>query len=240
MLFHLLRLENVPIFQQLKLEEALLRADTRNWCILNHGSPPSIVMGISGKPAELINTPAWEKNPVPIIKRFSGGGCVAVDSSTSFVSIICNVEDNAPQSFPQDVARWNADIYNSFLKHLDFRLLENDYVLGEKKFGGNAQYLTKNRWLHHSTLLWDYHLELMALLKIPAKQPKYRDHRPHSDFLCRLNEHFSSQREINDLLISHLKKNHSVVEMEEKEAWKVCQLPHRQSTEIIWNDALKP
>ena len=45
----LLRLRQVPILQQLRLEEALLRADDSNWCILNDGSPtPAIVMGISG------------------------------------------------------------------------------------------------------------------------------------------------------------------------------------------------
>ena len=39
-----------PILEQLQLEEALFRADQRNWCLLNSGSPPAIVMGISGLP----------------------------------------------------------------------------------------------------------------------------------------------------------------------------------------------
>ena len=45
----LLRLQNFPILRQLLLEEALLRADSSNWCIINDGtSVPAIVMGISG------------------------------------------------------------------------------------------------------------------------------------------------------------------------------------------------
>ena len=44
-----------PIYDQLLLEEALLRSDTRNWCIISEGSPPAIVMGISGKKHELID-----------------------------------------------------------------------------------------------------------------------------------------------------------------------------------------
>ena len=45
----LLRMRQVPILQQLRLEEALLRADDANWCIINDGSAtPAIVMGISG------------------------------------------------------------------------------------------------------------------------------------------------------------------------------------------------
>ena len=48
-LIKLLRLQNVPILRQLLLEEALLRADSNNWCIVNNGtSVPAIVMGISG------------------------------------------------------------------------------------------------------------------------------------------------------------------------------------------------
>ena len=52
---HLLNLSCFPIFQQLQIEEALLRADQRNWCIINTGSPPAIVMGISGKPGTCID-----------------------------------------------------------------------------------------------------------------------------------------------------------------------------------------
>lgn len=45
----LLRLRGLPILQQLRLEEALLRADSGNWCILNDGSATaSVVLGISG------------------------------------------------------------------------------------------------------------------------------------------------------------------------------------------------
>ena len=44
-----LRLAAMPILQQLQLEEALLRATTDNWFILNEGTPdPTIVMGVSG------------------------------------------------------------------------------------------------------------------------------------------------------------------------------------------------
>ena len=48
-LVRVLRLSGVPILQQLRLEEALLRADAGNWFLLNDGTPePAVVMGISG------------------------------------------------------------------------------------------------------------------------------------------------------------------------------------------------
>ena len=45
----LVRLAGVPILQQLHIEQALLRADSQNWLVVNDGSSvPAIVMGISG------------------------------------------------------------------------------------------------------------------------------------------------------------------------------------------------
>lgn len=44
-----LRLRGVPVLEQLRLEEALLRATSQNWLVLNDGTPgPTVVMGISG------------------------------------------------------------------------------------------------------------------------------------------------------------------------------------------------
>lgn len=49
-----------------------------------------------------------------------------------------------------------------------------DYAFGQRKFGGNAQAITKQRWLHHTSLLWDYDPTNMQLLKFPSKVPQYR------------------------------------------------------------------
>ena len=53
-------------------------------------------------------------------------------------------------------------------------ILYADYVFGHRKFGGNAQAITKDRWLHHTSFLWDYQQDRMALLKLPARAPEYR------------------------------------------------------------------
>lgn len=46
---NLVRMNRVPILQQLQIEETLLRTSSDNWCIINDGTPdPTIVMGMSG------------------------------------------------------------------------------------------------------------------------------------------------------------------------------------------------
>ena len=61
-------------------------------------------------------------------------------------------------------------------------------MLGERKFGGNAQSITKGRWLHHTSLLWDYQPASMALLRHPARAPDYRAGRDHAEFVTRLRD----------------------------------------------------
>ena len=56
-----------------------------------------------------------------------------------------------------------------------FGLRENDYCLGAAKVGGNAQALSRGRFVHHTSFLWDYRPDAMALLQHPPKAPEYRE-----------------------------------------------------------------
>lgn len=228
---HVIQSQGCPIWEQLRLEEALVRADEGNWCVLNQGSPKAIVMGISGKAEQLLNLPLLEKQPIPVIRRFSGGGTVVVDASTLFVTFICR-HDALPISpcYPEPIMRWTEGLYAPLLPEGLFRLRENDYVLGEHKFGGNAQYLRKDRWLHHSTLLWDYDVETMNYLLMPEKRPGYRGERSHEGFLCRLKEHLPCPRAFLNGVIQQLKGHFSVLEANQTQIDEILQRPHRQAT----------
>lgn len=201
MTFHFLHLKNYPIHKQLELEKELLQNTTHNICLINEGTPtPSIVMGISGKEHELVNTQKTTEDNIPILRRFSGGGTVIVDEETLFVTFICqkDLHDFAP--YPEPIMRWTGTIYQEVFEHPEFALRENDYVLGNKKCGGNAQYIKKHRWLHHTSFLWDFKKERMKYLLHPKKTPKYREEREHTEFLCTLQEVFPSKGHFIDAL----------------------------------------
>jgi lipoate-protein ligase A len=192
--FNLLDLGTMPILQQLKLEERLLRGGTGNWCLLNRGSDNAIIMGISGKPEKLVNLPYLRDNPVPLIKRFSGGGTVLIDHETLFVTLIGETSLLSEPCYPKVLMKWSHDLYRHAFDEGTLSLRDNDYVIGERKCGGNAQYIQKTRWLHHTSFLWDYSPEKMAnYLLIPERQPEYRKSRAHSDFLCTLSSYFSDR-----------------------------------------------
>ena len=230
---HLLHLNKQPILQQLQLEEALLRADRRNWCIFNEGSPDAIVMGISGKPHELINKKKFRQNPIPVIRRFSGGGCVRIDQDTLFVSLIFNRECAPVQPYPRHILCWTRELYAPLFNSEKFCVRENDYVFGSDKFGGNAQYLVKDRWLHHSSILWDFCKDKMEYLLLPKMRPDYRNNRPHHEFLCTLKPLFESRHHFWQQLQKSLSQHFELHPTPLHQAQIIQKKPHRKATQLI-------
>ncbi|XP_078435048.1 biotin/lipoate A/B protein ligase family [Wolffia australiana] len=204
-LMNLVRTSAFPILHQLRLEERLLRTSTENWCIINEGTmESSIVMGVSGKLNELVETRFVLRDGVPVIRRFTGGGTVVVGKDTIFVTFICN-KNAVPgvQPYPKPIMSWTSKLYSKSLSGLvDFSLRENDYVIGDRKFGGNAQSITKARWLHHTSFLWNYDPRDMKYLKHPPRAPSYRSMRTHSEFLCTMNGFLSSSSEFTERTVA--------------------------------------
>lgn len=224
---------NLSIFKQLELEEALLRANDENWCIVNEGSTPAVVMGISGKPEELIRLDKAEENKIPVIKRFSGGGTVIVDESTLFVSFVFQKQTHPFPAYPEPIMKWSEELYKKVFSLDAFHLKENDYVIGDKKCGGNAQYIKKDRWLHHTSFLWDYKEHFMNVLLHPKKTPSYRKDRCHDDFLCRLKDHIKNPSVLIENLKKELSSRFELILLNEKEALDKIKGPYRKTTTLL-------
>lgn len=191
MSFQLLRLSGLPIYDQLLLEEHLLRHENGNYILINTKTEPAIVLGISGKPSELVHLDRLPDS-IPLIRRFSGGGTVIVDEETVFVTFICHKSLHPFSPYPEPILRWAASMLQPAIPGLELR--ENDFVIGNRKCGGNALYIKKDRWLVHTSLLWSYTPDRMNLLKHPPKTPPYRAGRSHDAFLCKLSDILPSKQ----------------------------------------------
>ncbi len=231
MKLYLLKFNNLNIYEQLLIEEALLRTDDRNFCIINDGSPNAIVLGISSSVEKFVDHKKAQKNNIPLIQRYSGGGTVFVDSNTVFVSFIINKEVVNDHLFPEAIHKWAEKIYKDVFNIDGFALKENDYVIKDKKFGGNAQYIKKNRCVHHTTFLWDFEPENMNCLLLPPKIPNYRKQRNHLDFLTSIRHHFESKKLLIKALEDTLSKHFisKEVKLDELDLEK----EHRKSTKKI-------
>lgn len=233
MKINLLKLNNLPIFDQLQIEEALLRAHDENWFVINIGSPRAIVLGISGKKEQLIDLEKVKDNNVLMLKRFSGGGTVIVDENTVFTSFILRRDVLDFEPFPEPILRWTASFFKEALNLREFDLRENDYIIGDKKVAGNAQYLKKDRWLHHTTFLYDYKKENMDFLLMPGKTPKYRNKRAHSDFLTPLKSFFQSKEAMALAITDYLSNIFTVEEKTVEDALAIRGKSHRKTLKML-------
>lgn len=222
-------LHNLDIFKQLQLEEALLRCDDQNWCLVNRGSSPAIVLGISGVAHELVDLQKVSENPIPLIRRFSGGGTVIVDENTLFVTFLFSKKDLDLGTCPRKVMQWTETIYKPVFQPEAFSLQETDYTIHSKKVGGNAQYFSKDRTLHHTTFLWDFDPKNMSYLTMPKKTPEYRKGRSHEEFIDKLCRLYPSQQFLIDRLKNELQNHFSVQEKSFSSFQEILKKPHRTS-----------
>eukprot|EP00948_MAST-09A_sp_MAST-9A-sp1_P002375 g2375.t1 len=115
--------------------------------------------------------------------------------------------------YPRDIMDWTSTIYSDVFndsnilnrKKAKFELLEHDYIIRApqsktaeiRKFGGNAQSITKGRFVHHTSFLWNFEESNMKYLQNPSKAPEYRKKRNHGEFLTTLktnvNEHVTKE-----------------------------------------------
>lgn len=255
-----LRLRNTPVLRMLQIEEGLFRADARSWFITNawdmpaagdepglaaaHAAAQSIVLGISGKPAEMLHGSEVRARGVPVIRRFSGGGTIVSDANTLFAAFICAADAEPDVSaYPEPILAWTAGVYAAALLDCgapNFAVRANDYCLstpeGDLKFGGNAQSISGKRWLHHTSVLWAYEARRMELLRMPKRQPDYRAQRPHASFVRGLGAVLPCRRQFGDALARAIAQRWELVPASLEEAEEAIGRPHRKVTRVLSPD----
>ncbi len=190
-------------------------------------------MGISGKVEKLIDQKKASLFSIPIIRRYSGGGSVVVDQDTLFVSFILQKKILPFACYPKPLLLWSEKLYQRALGLSELRVCENDYVIGEKKCGGNAQYIQRDRCVHHTTFLWDFQANFMQCLLYPEKTPQYRAGRSHLDFLCRMNKYLPQKETLFKALKAALKKEFLIREVPLSEVTPLLLQNYRKGTCLV-------
>ena len=181
--------------EDLALDEALLRVLDAE---LERGADPSsgflrfwesarhfVALGVSSKLREDVDAERCAEDGVPVLRRASGGGTVLQGPGCLNVSLVVSLDARAGL---RDVTRSYRWVLKRAIEALGLagarRRGISDLALGERKFAGSAQKRTPRALLHHSSILWDFDLELVSrYLREPAKRPDYRGTRAHAEFL---------------------------------------------------------
>ncbi|MBR5236604.1 MAG: lipoate--protein ligase [Clostridia bacterium] len=112
----------------------------------------TIVIGRNQNTLAEINYDYVKDKGIHVVRRMSGGGAVFHDLGNINFTFIMNSGDDF-----SNYAKFTQPVID-FLQSLGANAAlrgRNDLVIAEKKISGNAQYMHKNRILHHGTLLYD-------------------------------------------------------------------------------------
>ena len=229
----ILNCTGLPIFNQLQLEEAIFRNSNDNWFIFSLGTLDAIVMGAFANIDQVIDLDRYTKTPVPIIKRFTGGGTVVVDENTLFQSFIFNKDSIENTAYPQQIMLWHAEFLKKCYANIDLNLTETDLTIGNLKVGGNAQSISRHRWVHHTSFLWDFDPSKMKLLKYPPKTPTYRQKRSHEEFLTTLKQAFQNKESWILPVIEQLNTKFNLLQPSENVIQNLLKTPHRKINQLI-------
>lgn len=153
----------------LAFEEYVLKnIDAGEEILLLWQNEPSVIIGSFQNTLEEINSDFIERNGINVVRRITGGGAVYHDfGNLNYSLIVPNAGTEIDfKTFTQPLV--------SALEKMGVKTEQtgrNDITIMERKFSGNAQYLWKNRLLHHGTILFDSKLEdVQSALKVkPGK-----------------------------------------------------------------------
>jgi len=182
------------IAENLALDEALLLAAEagQGGEVLRLWEQPSlaVVLGAGCKLAEDVDETRCQADGVPILRRSSGGGTVLLGPGCLCFSLVLAYERSpllreVPFSYVFILERVR-EALSGLLPNIE-RAGISDLMARGFKLSGNAQQRKRHFLLHHGTLLYDISLErISAYLRIPQRQPDYRDGRSHGEFVCNL------------------------------------------------------
>ena len=147
-----------------------------------------VVLGSSNKYRQEVHVEACEADGIPILRRHSGGGTVLQGPGCLNFSLILKINSSGPTRNITETTKHIMQRHVGALSTLLGMKVEikgsSDLTIDGKKFSGNAQRRRMKALLFHGTFLLDFDLKLIEkYLKLPPKQPDYREQRNHLDFV---------------------------------------------------------
>jgi lipoate---protein ligase len=150
-----------------------------------------VVLGHSNRIDSEVNLAACESERISILRRSSGGGTVMQGPGCLNYTLILRSGIDVPagieESFQFVLEHHKRCIEQMIGERVDIAGV-SDLVVDGRKFSGNAQYRKRRFALLHGTFLLNLDLAMVArCLRLPFRQPAYRENRPHGSFMRNLH-----------------------------------------------------
>jgi lipoate-protein ligase A len=173
----------LELYESEKNDDALLRV----WEPHNH----FVVLGHSNQLHSEVNISACQRDQVSILRRVSGGGTVMQGPGCLNYCLILSTQALGLRSIGA-AFRYVLERHCRLIGKLAAVQARiegfSDLTIAGRKFSGNAQYRKARYVLVHGTFLLNFDFSMIdRFLRMPAKQPAYRQHRSHLEFMINLN-----------------------------------------------------
>jgi lipoate-protein ligase A len=149
-----------------------------------------LVLGYSNKARTEANLDQARQDGVPVLRRCTGGGAVLQGPGSFNYSLILRIPDDGALAHISETNEFIMEKHRHALAPVigDIAVRgHSDLTLGDLKFSGNAQRRRRRHLLFHGSFLLGLDVDrIERLLPMPSREPAYRRHRPHKDFLLNL------------------------------------------------------
>ena len=150
----------------------------------------AVIMGAGCKHADEVNEAQCQADGVPILRRSSGGGSVLLGPGCLCFSLILSYEGSPLlREIPFSnvyILEKHREVLSDLLPGIE-RAGTSDLAAAGLKFSGNSQQRKRNFLLHHGTILYDFDIaHIEQYLRMPSRQPNYRQGRDHNVFVRNL------------------------------------------------------
>lgn len=209
---------------------------------------PAILIGRNQNTMSEINYEYAKENDITVVRRLSGGGTVYNDYGNMLYTFITYRGDNEGQ-VKNGFEKFAAPVIDA-LQSLGVNAIftgRNDITIEDKKFSGNAQYFTKEKLLHHGTLLYDCDMSKLSLA-LKSKPIKFVDKAVKSvgSRVTNIADHMNkkmSLSEFRDYLKDYVIKVHgieNIYEFSSEDIVKINEIADKRFRTWEWNYGKSP
>lgn len=159
---------------------------------------PVVVVGRSTKVSAEVDEAQCDTIGVPILRRSSGGAAIVAGPGCLMYAVVISHKQR-PELL--DITRAHRFVSTRIVDAIQplvarlgrirvagtCDLIFDDGAHTPRKFSGNSLRVKRTHFLYHGTFLYDFDLSLISsCLRVPPRQPEYREGRPHDEFVLNL------------------------------------------------------
>ncbi|MGZ9414049.1 lipoate--protein ligase [Mycoplasma sp. 5370] len=158
--------KNYSPFYNLVLEEIMTKDETnKEDIIFLYQHENAVIIGRNQNAYKEVKFDVLEQENIELYRRLSGGGAVYHDlGNLNFSFITTNKTERSYSNFLEPVL----EFLHTLNLNAEFKG-RNDLVINGFKFSGNAQFIYKNKIVHHGTMLFNANLSKLSSVLNPSK-----------------------------------------------------------------------